>query len=382
MGSMITYVAAPFQMKELTGSYLAVGALGVVEVLPLILFALYGGTIADRHDRRTVAALCEIGFFVSVFALAANSFATSPSIALIYVVAMVMAALDGLQRPSLDALVPRLVRREHLPAASAWNSLTGNASFVVGTAVGGLLVANFGSGIAYSIDAATYVISALLLLSMNPVRTTQRDSAPALQDIAQATRYAWSRKDLLGTYLIDTVAMVLAYPNALFPFLADELHHPESLGLLYSAGAVGALIATATSRWTSHVVRHGWAVIISATAWGIAIACAGLANSLFWLLIALGAAGAADMYSGLFRSLIWNLTIPDEMRGRMSSIEMLSYSLGPRAGEVRASVSAASSGMRTALVSGGLLCTVAVLSIARTLPSLRNFRATLHKETN
>lgn len=372
-GSMITYVAVPYQIKELTGSYIAVGLIAVFQVVPLIFFGLYGGSIADRYDRKKVVLWCELGFLSLVTALMVNSLSASPSIWIIYVVGMLMSALDGIQRPSLTAMTPRLVTREQLPAASALDSITHNAGYLVGTSLGGLLVVSVGLSWSYLIDLITYAISGIFLLLLPGIKPTSVLTTQHFSSILEGASYAWNRKDLLGTYLIDTAAMVFAFPNALFPFLADHLDSPQALGLLYSSSAIGSIIATSTSGWVKHVRRHGMAVVYAAALWGVGIAIVGLTDSLTIALLGLIIAGGADTISGLFRSLIWNTSIPDELRGRLAGIELLSYSIGPHLGQLRASFSANFFGLQRALISGGVLCTISVLALARALPSLRNY---------
>jgi MFS family permease len=174
---------------------------------------------------------------------------------------------------------------------------------------------------------------------------------------------------------VDLMAMVFAFPYALFPFLAEDLGTPWVLGFLYSAGAVGGLVATLTSGWTSHVHRHGRAVVLAAIGWGLAIAGVGLTTNVWVVLLMLGLAGGADMISGLFRMLIWNQTIPDQMRGRMAGIELLSYSIGPTLGQVRATGVAQLTSLRTSLISGGLLCAAGGAMLAVALPSLWRYDA-------
>ena len=374
-GSMVTYVAAPYQIKELTGSYVAVGLVGVLEIIPLVIFGLYGGTLADRADRKRVVLATEFGLMISVLLLAINSHVGSPRVWVIYVVALLAASCDGLQSPSLDALVPRIIPVDKLGAASALMSLTRSIGFIFGTMLGGVLVANIGFTYSYLVDVATYGLSLFFLMKLPSVAPVREVHDKPIAAIVESGKYAWSRKDLLGTYVIDTAAMIFAYPVALFPFLADALHSPESLGLLYAAGAVGASLATLTSGWTARVHRHGMAVIYAAMAWGIGIALVGFSHNVPMALFGLAIAGAADMVSGLFRSLIWNTTIPDHLRGRMAGIEMLSYSIGPQLGQVRSSFSAQLFGLNKAFISGGLLCTAVVGGCAAALPSLRNYKA-------
>ena len=374
-GSFFTYVALPYQVKQLTDSYIAVGLLGALEIIPLIIFGLYGGVLADARDRRSIAIFTELSFFVSVLLLAVNAHLHKPLLWPIYVLALVMASLDGIQRPSLDAIIPRVVPREQMAAASALSGITRNANFIFGTSLGGIVVTSLSATTSYAIDSLTFIISAAIIFRLPKIPPTNEHQKPTFKAITEGASYAWSRKDLLGSYLIDTTAMVFAFPNALFPFLAEQFHSQSSLGLLYCAGAVGALIASATSGWTNRIHRHGLGIIWSATAWGVGIAIVGLGNSLPIALLGLAIAGGADMVSVIFRNLLWNATIPDHLRGRLASIELLSYSVGPQLGQMRASFSAQIFGLRKAFVSGGILCVVAVLACANSLPALKKYDA-------
>jgi MFS family permease len=177
----------------------------------------------------------------------------------------------------------------------------------------------------------------------------------------------------VGTYLVDIAAMFLAMPMALFPFVADALHARWALGLLYAAIPLGAMLVSVTSGWASRVHRHGLAVLIAAGVWGLAVAGFGVAPNIYAALALLVVAGSADMVSGLFRSTIWNQTIPDHLRGRLAGIELLSFSIGPTAGQLRAGVMAGAVGLRGAIVAGGLLCTGAVAVCTALMPGFRTY---------
>jgi MFS family permease len=179
----------------------------------------------------------------------------------------------------------------------------------------------------------------------------------------------------MGTYAVDIVAMFFGMPMALFPAMAGRLGGPSVLGLLYAAPSVGSLLATATSGWAGRVQRHGLAVIVAAALWGAAIVGFGLAPTLPLALAALAAAGAADMVSGIFRSTIWNETIPDQLRGRLAGIELISYSSGPLLGNVESGLAAALAGARAAVVSGGALCVVGCVATALALPGFLRYDA-------
>jgi len=374
LGSMITYVALPFQVAELTGSFVAVGLIGLAELVPLVLFGLYGGALADSVDRKWMVVTTECASGLLVAMLLVNSLLPSPQLWVLYAVAMLLAAVDGLQRPSMEAIIPRVVPHEQMSAAAALNSLRWQLGMIVGPAIGGLLLSAGGAAVAYGVDVATFVVSIVLLLRLRSIRAASDSSERvSLRHVTEGMRYAWSRKDLLGTYAVDLIAMIFAFPYALFPFLAEDLGGAWTLGLLYSAGAVGSLIVTLTSGWTSSVHRHGRAIVLAAAIWGLAIALVGLTDTLALVLLFLALAGAADMVSGIFRMTIWNQTIPDDVRGRMAGIELLSYSIGPLLGQLRSSTAASLTSLRTSFVSGGILCMVGVGIAAIALPTLWNY---------
>jgi MFS family permease len=198
---------------------------------------------------------------------------------------------------------------------------------------------------------------------------------PSLRGVVEGLRYARSRQELLGTYVVDVVAMVFGMPQALFPAIATRYGGAGVLGLLYAAPSVGSLLANATSGWTGRVQRHGRAILVAAAVWGAAIAAFGLAGRLWLALALLGLAGAADMVSGIFRAVIWNQTIPDHLRGRLAGIELLSYTTGPLLGNVEAGSVAALVGVRASVVSGGLLSVVGVVLVALAMPRFRGYDA-------
>lgn len=373
LGSAVTLVAAPLQVKQLTDSFLLVGLLGAVEFVPFVVGGLWGGALADSRDRRRIVLGCEVALLVVSVLLLANSLLPSPQVWAVFVIASGIALAGALQRPASDALLPRVVTIDDLPAALSLQSIVQTSMFLGGPAIGGLLAATHLPA-AYALDVATFVASAVALAGLRPVPPTDGSVRAGMREIVEGVRYAVSRRDLLGSYAVDIAAMLFAIPNAVFPFLADDLHAPWALGLLYSAAGVGSLVAAATSGWTAHVHRHGLAIVVAALAWGVAMTLAGLVPGGLWpVLVFLAIAGGADMVSGLFRQTLWNQTIPDELRGRLAGIELLSYTSGPTLGNARAGAMAAFGGTRFAIWSGGLLCTAAVLALAAALPTFRRY---------
>jgi MFS family permease len=241
--------------------------------------------------------------------------------------------------------------------------------------VAGVVVAYAGLGWAYAADLLTFVVSVVLIVPLASSPAAHEAAKPSLKAIAEGARYAWSRKELLGTYAIDLAAMFLAMPLALLPFLADELHAEWSLGLMYAAVPLGSLLVSVTSGWTGRIHRHGRMVVLAAALWGVAIAAAGAVGNVWLVLLFLTVAGGCDMVSGIFRGVMWNQTIPDELRGRLAGIELLSYSVGPTLGQVRSGGFAAWWGVRASVWSGGLLCAGAVGLLALCLPKLMTYDA-------
>ncbi len=378
-GAQATEVALLVQAKQLTNSPLVVGTLGLAELVPLIIFGLYGGVLADRLDRRALMRWCEPGLAACAGLLLLNAVAPHPVLWPLYLVAALMMALFALQRPSLDAAIPRLVLRDQQTAAAALMSMSQDMAVLVGSSLGGVLAITPGAWSVYGLDAAGFAVSFALLSRLpalpQPAGTTPGGHPAAARDILVGLRYAASRRDLLGSYLVDLVAMVFAYPNALIPFMAAVLRAPWSAGLMFAAPSVGALVVSATSGWMGRVRRHGIAIAISAACWGLALAAFGLSPDIGAGLVLLAVAGGADESSAIFRSALWNQTIPDDVRGRMAGIELLSYAAGPPAGQLRSGAVAAAVGTRFSMVSGGLACVVGVAAACAAFPAFRRYQA-------
>lgn len=379
LGSMITYVAMPLHLKQITGSYIAVGILGVIEIVPLIIFGLYGGVLADAVDRKKLIWATEAGALLVVGTLLVNSLLPNPTVIAIYLAAGLFAVVDGLQRPAMGAILPRLVKHEDMASASNLNSLRFQFGVILGPTLGGIIFTTFNISVGYGFDIATYLISLFFLARVKNIPPLNEAEKPSFKALWDGVRYAFSRQDLLATYAIDLAAMFFAMPTALFPFWVDHVNAPWALGLFYSAGMVGALAITLTSGWTKNYRFHGRAVIWAAIGWGAAIALSGLTHSLILVLLCLALAGASDHISALFRGVIWNQTIPDHLRGRLAGIEMLSYSIGPLAGQLRAASVAAATSLSFSVTSGGIICVVVVAILALLMPEFRKYDSETNK---
>jgi transmembrane secretion effector len=385
LGSQAAEVALLVQAKQLTGSPLVVGLLGTAELVPLLIFGLYGGVLADRLDRRTLMRWCEPGLAACAGLLLLNALLPRPALWPLYVVSAVMMAIAALQRPSFEAAIPRLVPREQLTAAAALLSMFQNISVLVGSSLGGALAITPGPWLVYALDAAGFAVSFWMLGRLPTLPPDPNAGSvdapggavpgPALRQIFAGLRYAVSRKDLLGSYLADLAAMVFAYPNALFPFMAVVLRAPWSAGLMFAAPSVGAFFVSATSGWMGRIRRHGLAIAVAAVIWGAGMAGFGLSPDIYLALACLVIAGGADEISAIFRDTLWNQTIPDQLRGRLAGVELLSYAAGPPAGQVRSGMVASLAGTRFSLASGGFICIAAVGVVCLALPTFTRYVA-------
>jgi MFS family permease len=294
---------------------------------------------------------------------------------MLYAVAAWMSALAALQRPSLQALVPLFLAREEMTGAAALQMVSGSVAQIGGPALGGLIIARWGLADAYVLDVVSYVLAFVLLAALRPTPPGQHAEPASLARVMEGFRYARSRQELIGTYVVDFVAMVFGMPLALFPALSERLGGVQALGMLYAAPAIGALIAGLTSQWTPRVTRHGRAVLVAAGVWGVAIIGFGLSGRLWPAVACLAIAGGADAVSAMFRQTIWNQTIPNALRGRLASIEMVSYVSGPQLGHVEAGLVAAAFGVTASVISGGVLCVAGVIWCGFALPRFTGYDA-------
>ncbi len=375
LGTMMTYVALPYQMFQLTHSSFMVGLLGVAELIPLLATAFIGGALADAVDRRRMVIVTDVFLAAGSLSLALLAWHGAPPPWSLYLLAGFMSGMNGLQRPSIDALMPRLLPRDELLAAAALNSFRGSFIMIVGPAIGGVLIASMGLAFAYAMDVLSYVLALGCIVMIRHTAPPGGAERPTLESIKEGFRYARSRQELIGTYVVDFVAMIFGMPMALFPALSEKLGGPGVLGMLYAAPAVGAFVASVTSRWTRAVKRHGLAVTLAAGVWGVAIIIFGFCDRLYPAVFFLAVAGGADAVSGIFRSTMWNQTIPDVLRGRLAGIEMVSYMSGPMLGHLEAGMAAAAFGVRASVVSGGVLCVVGVVVCAVMLPRFIGYDA-------
>jgi MFS family permease len=375
LGSQATYVAVPFQLRLLTHSALAVGSIGLVELVPLVVFGLYGGVLADRMNRRRLILAMELVLMASTALLLANALLAHPITWILYFDAAIVAAASSLQSPSVSAMNQIFVSPDLQRSSSVLANVSGTTASIIGPALGGLFAVAFGPGSVYTLNIVTFSVSLYLLYRLHATPPPDLSGEGVMESMREGIRYAKSRPDIVGTYIVDLLAMILAFPVVMLPFVAARFHESYALAILYCGLPVGALLATLTSRWTRHIHRYGRAIVVAAALWGLGIALFGDSSTLWLVVLGLAVAGGADSISGIFRNTMWNESIPPDVRGRMAGIEMISYSLGPTAGQFRAGVMAAWTTLRFSLTFGGLACTGSVGVVTAALPSLWSFDA-------
>ncbi|MCU1690679.1 MAG: putative arabinose efflux permease, family [Jatrophihabitantaceae bacterium] len=362
VGTQVTTVAVPLQVYEQTQSAFAVGLVGLAGLLPLIVFGLYGGAVADAVDRRTLYLFSSLGTWVVTLALLLQALLHVDSVPVLLALVAIQSATFAMGSSARGAIIPRIVPMELVPAANTLNFTVGNIGQVLGPLVaGGVLSLSNGFVWAYGIDAVLFTAALYSCFRLPPIPPTgERAGALGLRSVVDGLRFIGSNPVLLMSFLVDIVAMVFAMPRALYPEVADD-RFGGNVGPLYAAIAIGAVVAGLASGWVGRVLRQGRALTYAIVAWGIAIALSGLAHSL-WLVVALLAlAGAADFVSAVYRQTILQTYAPDEMRGRMQGVFIAVVAGGPRLGDVRAGGTAQLTGATASWAGGGIICVVIVV---------------------
>ena len=374
-GRMITAVVLPYQVYVLTRDVLAVGALSLVQLVPILIFTLGGGAVADAIDRRRLLLATQCLLAIATAGLAAVALLAEPPLWAIYALAFVAAGLGSVDQPARASAIPRLVPPQRLQSAIALNQLVFNAGAVVGPAIGGVVVATVGISAANTIDAITYLAAIAALLLMAPIPPAAGAVRPSIAAIVEGLRFARRRRPVLATFVVDLMAMVLGSPRALFPAMALDVFGvgAAGVGLLSSATALGAMVAALFAGWTTGVRRQGLAVLAAVAVWGLGIVGFGLFTFSFPLaLLCLAIASGADVISAVLRSFIVQTLTPDALRGRVSSIHILVVTGGPRIGDAESAAVAALTSPAVSVVAGGVLTVIGAAVLAFAMPEFRD----------
>ncbi|MFG2010834.1 MFS transporter [Micromonospora sp. NPDC048868] len=387
-GIQLTAVAVPVEMYALTGSSLWVGLIGIAAFVPLLVFGLWGGAVADAHDRRKVLLATAAVLWAATFGLAVQAVLGIGSPLLLLVLVAVQSIAFAISSPTRNAILPRLVPAELVPAATTLNFTTYTAASVFGPLAAGLIFAWWGTDlglpIAYAADAVLYAVAVWATVKLpamppEPDPDADPDAAPrraGLASIVDGLRYLATTPVLMLSFVIDLIAMVLAMPRALFPEIAESrFGGGAAVGWLYSAIAAGAMLGGLTSGWIGRLRRQGLVLVLAVVGWGLAIAAAGLAGQLWLMVLLLAVAGAADLVSAVLRQSMLLVYAPDRMRGRLMGVNTVVIAGGPRLGDLRAGAVAAGFGGGVAWVGGGLLSAALAVLLAVAFPVLLRYRA-------
>ncbi|MGQ4483226.1 MFS transporter [Streptomyces sp. SAS_276] len=380
VGSQLTAVAVPKQIYDITGSSAWVGAASMAGLLPLVVFALWGGAIADTMDRRKLLLITNSGIAVTSVLFWVQAAVGLDSVTALMVLLAMQQAFWGLNAPARNASIARLVSADQLPAANALGSTVMQTGQVVGPLLAGVLIPVIGLPELYLIDALALCVTLWAVVKLPPLPPLESATPrrAGWREVAAGFRYISLHKVLLLSFLADIIAMVFGMPRALFPQLAAQTYAPYgeglALGMLFAAIPIGAVVGGLFSGTFSRARRHGWMVIGAVVAWGAAITGFGLSSNLWIGVVFLAAAGVADMVSMVFRGAILLSAATDEMRGRMQGVFTVVVAGGPRLADVLHGTAGSALGPRTAVAGGGILVIVIMLALAAAVPALRRYR--------
>ncbi|MHC0429794.1 MFS transporter [Streptomyces sp. O3] len=363
LGQAMTALAVSLQVYDITGSSFSVGLVGLCALVPLVVFGLYGGAIADSVDRRKLGLASSAGLCALSVLLAGAAFAGFHRVWLLYTIVALQAMCGALNSPARTSMVPRLLPPEQLPAANALHTVTTTSGAMLGPMLGGLVVGYWGYQAAYLIDAVAFTAALYAMWRLPSMLPQRAEGAPAGRaSVLDGLRFLATRPNIRMTFFTDMCAMVLAHPRALFPAIAVVWFggDAKTTGLLVAAPAMGALLGGVFSGWLGRVQRHGLAILIAVAGWGAAIAVFGLTRNLWLGLFFLAVAGCADTVSMVFRSTMLQAATPDEMRGRLQGVFIVVVAGGPRLGDFLAGSVADLTSPRVTVVGGGVACVVAV----------------------
>jgi MFS family permease len=378
-GRQITVVAVPFQVYSLTGSPLAVGAIGLVQAICLIGASLGAGAITDRLDRRSILLVTQLSLASCSGLLALGALAGHPPLVALYALVGVAAAVAAVDSPTRTAIIPNLVPAERLAGAFSLNIAMFQTTLVAGPALGGLVIARFGLPVAYLVDVGTFAAAlvAVALLPPQPIMATLREAPIAA--IRRGLAFARGQPVILGGFAMDLAAMVFGMPRAVFPVLAATTFHTGAagLGLLYAAPGAGAVVAALTTGWISRAPRLGRVIVVAIAVWGVAIIGFGFAPVLWVALTLLALAGAADSISAVCRTTIMQSIAPDDLRGRLTAVYFMVVVGGPYIGDLEAGAVAGAFSAQVSVVSGGVLSIAGLAAAALAFPAVWAYRSRL-----
>ncbi|HEV7710095.1 MAG TPA: MFS transporter [Asanoa sp.] len=379
-GYQFTAVAVPVEMFSLTRDSFWVGLLGVAALVPLLVFGLWGGALADALDRRKLLIVGSWVLWLGTLGFLVQSLAGWDKPWLLLVFTAVQSTAFALTNPTRSAIIPRLVPPHLVPSANTLSFTTGEAGVVLGPLTAGVIFATWNLPtalpIAYACDALLFTVGMWSTLRLPPIPPAEKAAKAGLRSVVEGFRYLAGAPVLLLSFAIDIIAMTIAMPRALFPEIADErFGGGAAVGWLFSAIAIGSVLGGLTSGWIGRIRRQGLALVGAVVAWGVLVGLAGFAHSLWLMVLVLALAGAADLVSAVFRHSILLVYAPDQMRGRLQGAMTVVVAGGPRLGDLRAGATAALWGVGLAFSAGGFVAAGLAIGLALVFPALTRYRS-------
>jgi MFS family permease len=378
IGSQMQVAALLWQIRDLTGTPnpLALGGIGLARFLPLMIFSLIGGTVADTLNRRWIIFVSQSIMAIVAAILAYLTFAGTITIWNIYLLTAIQASATAFDIPARQAMIPNIVAREDLPSAFSMTSIAHNTAAIVGPALGGIVIATLGQGYAYLFNSISFVSVLIALILIGPVaQDASKASGVSLTAMMEGLRFIISQPIIFSTMILDFFATFFASANTMMPIVARDILHVGEVGYgwLVSAESIGSVVAGVAMSQIHLLRKQGPLLLISVVIFGIATIFFGMANTFLMAMIMLMLLGAADTVSTIIRNTIRQLQTPDHIRGRMTSINQIFFQGGPQLGQVEAGVVAQFLGVPFAIVSGGVLTIISVWVISRKWPQLRTY---------
>jgi MFS family permease len=378
VGGALTMFAVPLQVYDITRSSLAVGALGVAQMIPTVTIGLLGGAIADAVDRRKLMLAVTCGSAAVSAGLAAQAFAGLGSVWPLYALVAVSSSLSAINAPVRQTFIPSLLPADQLTAGLALNRLTGQIMLTVGPGMAGLITATPGLGLraCYLIDAASFVGSLYGVARLPALPRSAGAARPGLRAVATGVRYIGRTRVLAGVFLADLNATIFGLPVALFPAINAERFggDPRTLGLFTTAIGVGGLVSGALSGPVGRITRQGRAMLCAVAVWGAAFAGFAIATTLWLTLVMLAIAGAADVFTVVFRGTIVQQTTPDEFRGRVTAADYVVGASGGQLGNLEAGALGSLTTPTISALTGGLITVAGAVVIGLALPTFTRYR--------
>lgn len=377
-GTQMQSIAINWQIYLLTNSALFLGLVGISRLVPILIFSMFGGIVADTHDRRKIMFVTQTTMMLSATALGLLTFLHVENPFFILLLTGVTAAASAFDAPARQSLTPNIVPREHLMNAMSLNNMMVQVASIAGPALGGFVIAGLGVSAVYWFNAASFLAVILALAAMRLEGLPQRNRANVnFASLIEGLRFVRHNSMVLSTMLLDFFATFFASANALMPVFAKDILHvgAEGLGILYSAESIGALIAGTGVSILGEMRRKGRTLLLAVGVYGLATALYGFSGNFFLSILFLMLVGAGDAVSTILRATIRQVITPDELRGRMTAANMIFFMGGPQLGNFEAGLLAATIGAPLSVVVGGVATVLFVALVAWQYPQLRRYDA-------